>query len=516
MTYHHGLRASMRAAALAVAITMPGLADAQNEELRIVQTFELQSIDPGSAGWRLRQAGIGESLVVATREGDIAPGLAESWTVSEDGLAWTFTLRDGAVFHDGTPVTGDVVEHSFEILGPKANIYSRVPVTDITSEGQTVTFHLEKPFGAFLAYVMDPAAVVMAPAAFAEDGSVQKVIGTGPYMVGEVDLPRNLTLLRNDDYWGQVGLFETVRMEAAPSPDTRVNIALAGDADIIQELPEASVARINASGVTHVQQVILPRHIMLMVNAGKPQFETPELRRAFSLAIDRAGIAAAVLGDANLAATQYVPEYLSSWYLDDGTPLAYDLAEANRILDEAGWQRGDDGIRVKDGQRYAGTVRTFPQRAYLPVIAEILQAQMAEIGYDLEIFVGDSTEITEGQQDGTIDLGLGIRTLMYQVPDPIANIDLDFARGEVSPGAVGATNWFSQELTDAVAGYLSISDEAARAPHREAIARVLNEDLPVIPIAFTAENVGVSDRLAGFPIDSILQEWRLNEIELAE
>jgi len=485
-------------------------------ELRIVQTFELQSVEPRTAGWRLRSAGIVESIVAANREGEIVPGLAQSWSVSADGLRWTFTLRDDAVFHDGTPVTGAAVEASYERLGPSAEIYGRIPLAEITSEGQTVTFNLTEPFGAFLAYVFDPSVPVLAPASFGADGSFAQIIGTGPYEIAQLDLPRNLLLERNADYWGKAGLFDTVRLEAATNPDTRVNIALAGEADIIQELPTASVDRINASGITQVQQVVLPRHIMLMVNAGQPQFESPELRRAMSLAIDRTGIAAAVLGDPDLAATQYVPPVVPGWHFPDFTPFAHDPQEANRILDEAGWVRGADGVRSKDGVRFAGTVRTFPQRAYLPVIAEILQDQFAQIGYELTISVGDSAEITEGQTDGTLDLGLGIRTMMYQVPDPIATLDLDFARDAVPPGAVGSTNWHNQELREAVAAYVATADAQERAPYRATIARVLHEELPVIPIAWVAENFGVSKRLKSFPIDPILQDWRLNEIELAD
>jgi len=504
-------------AVVAVAVAGGSPVVAQDaDELRIVQTFELQSLEPRTAGWRLRSAGVVESIVSATPEGQIVPGLAESWTVSEDELSWTFTLRDDAVFHDGTPVTAEAVELSYETLGPLAEIYGRIPFADISSQGETVTFTLDAPFGAFLAYVMDPSVPVLAPASFDADGGFVEIIGTGPYRIVELDLPRNLLLERHDDYWGQAGAFARVRLEAATNPDTRVNIALAGEADIIQELPTASVDRINASGVTHVEQVVLPRHIMLMINVAQPQFETADLRRAISLAIDRTGIAAAVLGDPALAATQYMPPVAPDWYFPAFDPLTYDPAEANRILDEAGWARGADGIREKDGVRFAGTVRTFPQRAYLPVIAEILQGQLAEIGYDLSIFVGDSSEITEGQIDGTLDLALGIRTMMYQVPDPIAILDLDFARDEVPPGAAGSTNWFNQEMRDAVAGYLSTSDEAARAPYREEIARILHEELPIIPIAWVAENFGVSNRLESFPIDSVLQDWRLNQIELAQ
>lgn len=497
------------------AAALLGLSAAQAQdlsELTIVRTFELNRIEPQFSGGDLRSANVLESLVGTDREGRFVPGLAESWRVAENGLSWTFVLREGARFHDGSPVDGAAVESSFELQTPNAQFYRNVPVKEVSSDGREVTFALEAPFGALLAFILDPTVPVLAPSSFNAEGEIVGVVGTGPYRILEADLPRSLTLERFEDYWGAPGVFAQVRLETASNPATRANIALSGDADVVQEIPPSSVARIDASNAARIQKLVVPRHVMIMVNAAKPQFETPELRRALSLAVDRRALARAALGDADLAATQYVPPILPEWHFPDLEPFAFDLEEANRILDEAGWRRGPDGIREKDGLRYGGLLRTFPQRAYLPIIAEILQDQLARIGYELKIAVGDSALITEAQLDGSLDLGLGIRTMMYQMPDPIVRLNVDFANDSIPNGASGATGWRSQEIRDAFAAYMATSDEVERAEARRTIMRILHEELPVIPLAWVAENYAVSRRIEHFAIDPVMQNWRLNEI----
>lgn len=511
------LRAFCAAAAIAAfGIAAPAGAQ-QAEELRVLKLWELQTLDLETAGFDLRSLGVIESLVATTEDGQMVPALAEAWTVSDDGLTWDFTIRDNAVFHDGTAVTGEAVAASYIALKDNARLLKDMPIGSVSSEGQTVTFTLTEPFGSFLPYLLDPTGPVLAPASFA-DGAVTVPVATGPFAINmaATELPRSVMLRRHDGYWGDLAQFEQARVDFVGNPETRVNIALAGEADVIPEIPASSVARINASGVATIEQVVMPRHVMLMLNAGEPQFETPDLRRAMSLAIDRRAIAAAVFGDPGLAATQYFPPVAGAWHLDTVQELTYDPGAANAVLDAAGWVRGEDGIRTKDGVRFAGSIRTFPERAYLPVICEILQQQFAEIGYELTLDVGDWSRIPEGQSDGSLDLGLGIRTMMNVTPDPIVRLQEDFASDAVPPGATGATNWSNQEIRDAVTAYLASSDEEARAGYRETILQVLHDELPVIPIVWTAENFAISTRVGGFRANPLVQDWRLNLIGPAE
>lgn len=381
---------------------------------------------------------------------------------------------------------------------------------------RTVIFTLEQPFAPFLAYLLDPAVPVLAPSSFGANGEVINISSTGPYRIASAELPQGLNLVRHDTYWGEMAKIARVRVDGVPNPETRVNIALAGDGDVVLEIPTTAVSRIDRSGEAHIVRAPVPRVVMMLVNVKKPQFADIGIRRAISLAINREAIAGTIMGNAELAATQYFPPGLKGWHFADFKPQSFNVAEANRILDELGWVRAADGVREKNGIRFAGLMRTFPQRAYLPVIAEALQAQLKDIGFDLSIQVGESSLIPEAQNNGTLELGLGIRTMIYQVPDPVARLTADFATDAPSTDATGATGWKSEAMRTAFAEYNRTTDPAARLPLQRRMAEILQDELPVIPITFTDEKYAISERLEGFVADPVMQTRPLNHLSIKE
>jgi len=516
MTIKFLRRMVLATAASALLFSAPFAAAQSDQEFRIVQAFEIKNFEPKANGWRFRTIGITESLVVSDQQGNIIPGIAESWTTSADGKDWTFSLRKGVTFHNGTPVTAEAVKASFEKLTPTSEFFSKAPIEGIEADGDKVIFRLSEPFGSFLSYIIDPSVGVLAPESFDADGKVVNLISIGPYKIADMELPRSIDLVRHQGYWGEVGKIEAIRLDSVSNPETRANIAAAGDADLVLEIPSTSAKKVDAAGSMHIVSAPLPRVMMLMLNAAKPQFSDVNVRHALSLAIDRAGIGAVAMGDAKLAANQYIPPSSEGWYFPDFPPLRYNVDEAKQILDKAGWVPGTDGIRLKDGVRFEGLLLTFPQRAYLPVTAEALQAQFKEIGFDLKISVGESSLIPEGQRDGSLELALGIRTMVYQVPDPISTLEIDFASDEVPVGATGSTGWKSEKLRQAVQDYQSTTDEAKRQPLRRVIADILHQELPVIPITFSDEKWAISNRVEGFVVDPVLQSWSLNKLSLKD
>ncbi|GLR53656.1 ABC transporter substrate-binding protein [Shinella yambaruensis] len=486
------------------------------EELRVVEPFQLQRLDTQTGGFQLRANGVTETLVQTNPEAAVLPALAERWETSADGLKWTFFLRPNVTFHDGTAMTPEAVAASFKALLPTGNLIKNAKVKDVSAGDGTVTFTLEQPFAPFLAYLLDPAVPVLAPSSFASSGELTAIVATGPYRIEKAELPQGLDLVRHDSYWGDVAKIERVRVDGIPNPETRVNIALAGEGDLVLEIPTTAVSRIDRSGETHIVRAPVPRVVMMLVNVKKPQFADVEIRRALSFAVDRQAIARTIMGNEDLAANQYFPPAMKGWHFEDFKPQTLNVAEANRILDELGWKPGADGIREKDGTRFAGMMRTFPQRAYLPVIAEALQAQLKAIGFDLSIQVGESSLIPEAQNDGTLELGLGIRTMIYQVPDPVARLTSDFATDEPSTDATGATGWKSEEMRAAVAAYNLTTDPEARLPLQREMAEILQNELPVIPITFTDEKYAVSERLEGFVADPVMQTRPLNHLSFKD
>lgn len=494
--------------------TRPVPARAQSAtELRVAQPWEFKSLQLNEAGFTYARAGITETLVASMPDGRIAPGLAQSWSVSDEGLQWRFRLRD-AVFHDGTRLDAAAAKASLDRLRPQSLYLKRAGIAAVEADGQDLVLKLDKPFGPLLSYLVDNSAALLAPDAFDGEGRVRAIIGTGPFRVGATELPRSLALVRHEAYWGEKARVAAVRYDAVVNGDTRTNIAIARDADIVFNLAAQGVGRAGSAGMT-IERVIIPRTHILMLNCAKPQFAEAAVRRALSMALDREGIAAGIMRNKALAATQYLPPTLAEWHFADLAPLRQDVTAANALLDAAGWTRGADGIRAKGGVRFAGTVRTFANRPELPVIATAMQAQLRAIGFDLAISVGEAQAIYEGQKDGSLDLGLSSRNLVL-VPDPIGTIALDYGSDGFPPGGSGTTNWRHDGLRQEVARYFGEVDDKRRATARRAIAGIIHDELPIIPVTWYDQIVAVHPRVSGFVMDPLEQRHFLDRVAIAK
>ncbi|MEI5681039.1 MULTISPECIES: ABC transporter substrate-binding protein [unclassified Mesorhizobium] len=500
---------------LAALLAAPRWLEAQEnapKSIRAIQPWEFKSIQPAESGFVLNRASIVEGLTALQPDGSVVPCLAASWTASDDAKEWRFVLREGVVFHDGTPVTAEAVKASMEALLPQARRLSAVHIASITAEGKEVVFHLEKPFGPLPAYLCDYAISVYAPAAFGPDGQVAQVISTGPFKVDAIELPRRLSLVRHDGYWGEKPVVERAEFEAVANGETRANMALAGDADVIMNIPTPSVSRIASSGTMQVHEVINPRVHALYPDCGKPQFSDVRTRRALSLAIDRTAIAKTIMRNADLAATQLFPPVMPDWHFDDLPRYDYDVAAAEALLDDAGWVKGPDGIRSKDGVRFAGIIRTFPNRPEMPVIAAALQAMFKTVGYELAISIGEASAIVEAKQNGTLDIGFSSRHLAI-VPDGIAVISSEFVvEDSRNQSDTGATNWRNEEFDKLCDAYYGETDEKVRATSRRRLTEILQEDLPAIPIVWYSQIFAVSDRVDGFVNDPFEQRLYLDRL----
>jgi peptide/nickel transport system substrate-binding protein len=467
--------------------------------LRLVQPWDIRSLRMDDTGFHFMRAGITEALVRTTPAGAVEPGLAVSWSVEGGGTLWRFHLREGVRFHDGTLMTPQIVQASIERLLPRANYLGAARIRAVAAENGAVVFSLAAPFGPLPVFLADPSCPILAPSSFDAAGDVVRLVGTGPFRVTAMDLPRSLAAERNPSYWGAASVMPRLRYDGVNNAETRANIAAAGDADLVLNVPAPSIARVERGGM-RVERAVIPRVHILMPNAAKPQFNTARLREALSLAIDRDAIASGIMRNPALAARHYLPSSLRAWVAPDLAQLRLDVARANALLDAEGWVRGQDGVRVREGARFAATVRTFANRPELPIIATALQQQFRAIGFSLDIRVGESTAITEGQRDGTLELGLSSRNTAI-LPDPITTLAADFTTDASPAGAVGQTNWRNEGIRRDVAAYLGEADAGRQQALRRSIVGTLQQELPVIPIVWFEQIVAVSRSIDGFVID---------------
>ena len=477
--------------------------------LRVVGQFEVHSLDPATAGGLFTTLEVTETLVDADRSGVLRPGLASAWHPSADGRTWTFDLREGATFHDGTSVTaGHVVASLNRARRQEGTPLATVPFREVLVAGERVEVVLETPFAPLPAVLAHTSAQVLAPASFATDGRVTQVVGSGPYRAAEVTIPSQVELEAAETWDGSTPAIGRVSYQTVGRAEGRTLLAESGQADLVFGLDPTSITRLEDRPGLEVTSATLPRTILLKLNVGHPALNDVRVRQALSLALDRAGMASALLRDGEMAATQLFPPSLPEWHDDALTPLGHDVARAKALLVEAGWQPGADGVLVKGGEPLSLTLRTYPDRPELPVLATAVQASLKEVGIAVEVAVGSSSEIAAGHEDGTLDMGLYARNFSL-VPDPLVTLLEDF---DADGAGFGPMGWTSATLDAQLADLADGATPEQAATARGEVARVLQDELPIVPVAWYRQSAVVSDRVEGIELDPLERSYRLSEV----
>lgn len=495
--------------ALLLAGAAPTIAD--DGVVDIVAPFEIGGLDPSKSGDIFLRMGIVETLVEADKDGNPVPALAKSWTVSDDGLSWRFELQSGVRFQDGTALTAEAVASALRTAKDKAGLLSKAPIADIKAEGEgTVVVSLTKPFVPLLAFLAENRAQILAPASY-DGADVKAIIGTGPFKLTKIEPPQSLAVERFADYWGNRPEIEKATYLSVSRAETRALMAESGDADYVFNLDPASRTRLSKSDKVVLQSVSIPRSVLLKVNAGHPFLADVKAREALSFAIDREGLAVAILRYP-AAATQLFPPSLKIWHDADLAPLSYDPEKAKALLAELGWTPGADGILQKDGKPFALTLTTYPDRPELPLIAAVLQDQLKEIGVALTINSTNSSEIPAKHQDGSLELALMARNFAL-VPDPIGTMLSDYGPGG---GDWGAMNWTNGGFEKALDDLTRVADPAEGEALRHQAVAAIQADLPVIPIAWYQQTVAFSPKLEGATIDPFERTFGLETMRWAK
>lgn len=481
--------------------------------LQIVAPWDVGSLEPTRAGYVFTRIGVAETLVRADPEGRFVPSLATSWTEAPDGLSWRIVLRR-AIFHDGSAMTPSTVAASLRRAHQQPGPFGKVPLEAIEPEGDdAILIRLKSRFVGVPAYLAHYSTQVLAPGSFGENGAVRSVIATGPYRVSELGLPLRINVERFDGWTGgPAPAIERATYLSVPRAEARALMAESGQADITFTLDPPSLARLRRSPRVDVVALPIPRMELLKLNVGSPLFSDLKVRQAISLGIDRAGIARAILGNPEAAATQLFPPSLGTWQQADLALLRTDPDAGKRLLDEAGWRPGPDGIRSRDGRRFEATLRTYADRPELPVAAAAIQDQLRDLGMAIRVSIVNSSEIPAGHQDGTLDMALMARNYAL-VPDPMGTLVDDYGP---KGGEWGAMGWSSPALLDALAGLQGGATGEAAAADRRVVATVLQQELPTIPVAWYDHTAAISRRLRGVVIDPFELSYNIAGMRWAE
>ncbi len=321
------------------------------------------------------------------------PALAESWDISDDGLVYTFHLRE-ARFHDGSRFTSHDVVTSFNRLanpqegiipGPTyaaplivGSIAGYAAIQDGSAQSlsglrevdeRTLEITLSTPDSAFLhALTMPPAAIIPLEKAVNPTEFSRNPVGTGPFMFEEWTPQDHISLVRNPDYWGEPPTLDRVIMRMIPDKSVMMAEFLAGNLDIaFVPAPDAARIRVDPAFQGRVQDQSLLSTFWLIPNLTRPPLDNLQVRQALATAIDRQAIVASALQGQGVPAHGPLPPGLPA-YDPNYNPFPYDPNRARELLAQAGFP---DGIDVE--------FRTWTDELESPVLAEI-QAQWANVG----------------------------------------------------------------------------------------------------------------------------------------
>ncbi|WP_234817021.1 MULTISPECIES: ABC transporter substrate-binding protein [Mycolicibacterium] len=364
---------------------------------------EADILDPQVAGgwvtWRINrqifEPLVDEDLSIPSEQATVPPlrpGLAESWDISADGLEYTFHIRRGVKFHDGTPLDAQAVEYNIRRMWDKNSPMYSARAAGQTSfvwkfvesvktvDDHTVKVRLTQPFSEFLRMLAqggNGSTAIMSPTALQTYGDdiADHPVGTGPFKFKERIRGERIDLVRNDDYWGTVPAIDGVVFRPLPDPSARTAALRSGDVDMIAVPNPDSIDNLVNEGY-QLSEGTPPHTWYLSFNMKDRYTSIPEVREAINLAVDREGMARDLLrGSVNPA---YGVQALSAGgYVERRDAYERNLDQARKLLASVGLADGFETTLITSTD---GSGQIMPAQ-----MAEFIQQNLAEIGINLHI-----------------------------------------------------------------------------------------------------------------------------------
>lgn len=468
-----------------------------SETLRVATSALAASVDPMaelSASY-LRSVGAAEGLMRTRADGTVAPELAEKVEATSPTV-WTATLRSGVTFWKGGTVDAAAVVASMERARAENTLAAGLlkDVTVAATGERAVTFTTKEPSHSLPSALSHYQLVIHNVASYPDGASgTDPAVAdlTGPYRITGFESDRRMVLERNERWWGGKPGLARVEVQKVGDPQARAQIALSGQAEIVQDLPTDRAKELSAAPGMSLVAKPAANTVTVYLNpssAAAPALADQRVRQALSWGVDRQEVVdlatngLSVPAPSWLASNPAFPDAAKQGY------VRFDKATAERLLDEAGWRVGADGKRAKAGKRLVLRLLTFGAEA---ATGEVLQAQWARLGIDVQVRNVESSLINQSIDKGDWDAVTQAWTTLGDTAKLIA----------AQIGPEGAAN--HGKYTDPrIAGLLARAAGAPSEDQRTAAIYDLNklmvELVPSIPVHPRVLATGVSKKVTGF------------------
>jgi peptide/nickel transport system substrate-binding protein len=457
------------------------LSDAENLDQQFMSTINAASVTHHK---------IYEGLVQRDENSEIQPMLAENWKQIND-TTWEFKLREDVKFHDGTPFNADAVKKTFDrlldpvVASPRAVVFDMVKEVKAVDEF-TVQFILKEPFSPLLSILANHEGGIISPKTIEKYGKkiIQEPNGTGPFAFDSWSPGQEITLTKNDSYWGDEPKVDKVIFKVVPEDSTRISMIETGEAHIAEPLPVAVMDQVESSPSMDVYRSEGYGTEYLGFNVNNEPFNDERVRKAIAHAIEMDSIIKGVFNNVGVKANSLMGSKVFG-YNEDLEAYDYNLKEAKKLMAEAGYSKGLDA-----------TILTMDSKERVN-LAEVLQSQLKGIGINLKVQVMEYGSFVEQVNKGQSE--------MFIISWRNATGDADYNQYNLfhteSQGAAGNTFFYSNQKVDRLIDAARKEKEEGKRKELYAEAQEIEmADTPYIPVRVIENVAAVAKEVKGFSI----------------
>lgn len=512
------------AALVAVVATLSGhKGNASADVLVVGQAAEPRSLDPGTVtslnDFRIIVNVFDRLVRFEPGTLRIGPSLAKSWEVSGDGLTYTFRLRDGVRFHDGTALDAEAVsfslrrmldpDHPFHNTSPFPLAFFYDPVSAVRVTGPlTIEIVLEQPFAPLLAYLAHPAASIVSPSAVRTHGKQfgRRPVGSGPFRFDQWDSRIRVVLTRNEHYWDGAPASAAVVFRPILDSSTRLTELIAGQIDVMLEVQPDEVDVLERLGRFRLLDQLGPHLWYLILNVRSGPLADVRVRQAVNHAIDKRSLVENVLRNTAVTAAGPIPEAFG-WAYAPPPPdvMTHDPERARALLAEAGAAGAPLTLLVPQGG--SGLM--------LPVaMATAIEADLGRVGLQTTIRTMEWNTYLAQVNDG-LGPNEDMAAMAWMVTDPDTLPYLTLRR-DAWPEAGGFNSGYyaNLEVDRLIEAARRSTGEAARADLYRAVQHRVRADAPWAAIASWTQTTAVQETVHGLRLEPCF-ELRLKDVRKA-
>jgi peptide/nickel transport system substrate-binding protein len=437
-----------------------------------------------------------EPLITTNDQFEYQPHLASSWKISPNGLVYTFELRPGVRFHNGTEMTAEDVKWSFDYILDQQNAATGLPQLQLVAKVETVGFHtlrvhLKTPSAPFLGSLADIAVFLVAPKGSVPSGGARmdrSPPGTGPFQLASWQPGRRVVFKKFDRYWKKgIPYLDEILFDRIPDENARFTALRSGELDVIGRVPYSGVIGIREGSIQGIQLAESPYSDFrrLVFNLLDGPFRDRRLRQAIAYGLDKKHLVeGAFFGLGTPTSQKLVPG--SPFFIKDLPERSNNPERAKKLLKEAGYEKGFKFTMI-GRQGYEEQL-------------QVIQAQLRKVGMEAVIEIMDVATYDQRQSDMQFAVsprggGVSIEPDNVYYPD---------YHTEIGKKRTANYSGFSHPEVDRLLdeGRTTLNQEKRKQIYRK-VMEIINEELPEIDLAFVSRYFGYRSHVKGFRVEHV-------------